>query len=240
VLAESCERYNHRPAFENMGRVLSYGDVDRLSAAFASYLLHELKLKKGDRVAIMLPNLLQYPIAIFGALRAGLVVVNTNPMYTARELKHQLNDAGASAIVVLDAFASVLQEALPETRIKHVIVTSIGDMLAFPKSLVMNFAARHIKKLVPDYDIPGARRFNDALAAGGRHKLPPVDIGPEDIAVPAVHGRYHGRRQGRHAGASEPDREHAAGRRLVRDQREARRRDHDHGPAAVSHLRAHL
>jgi len=182
VLAETCERYSHRPAFENMGKVLSYADVDRLSAAFASYLLHELKLKKGDRVAIMLPNLLQYPIAIFGALRAGLVVVNTNPMYTARELKHQLNDSGTSAIVVLDAFAHVLQEALPETRIRHVIVTSVGDMLGFPKSAVVNFTARHIKKLVPDDALPVARRFNDALAIGARHKLPTVDIGPEDIA----------------------------------------------------------
>ena len=182
VLRESCDRYRQRPAFTNMGKTLSYDDIDALSANFASYLSNDLKLKKGDRIAIMLPNLLQYPIAIFGALRAGLTVVNTNPMYTARELKHQLTDAGATAITVLDNFALTLSEVLKDTPVKHVITTAIGDMLGFPKSLIVNFVARHIKKIVPDYQIAGAVRFNDALAAGARKPAPKIDLIAEDIA----------------------------------------------------------
>jgi long-chain acyl-CoA synthetase len=182
VLEQACDRFRHRPAFHNMGRTLSYDDVDRLSRQFASYLLHELKLKKGDRVALMLPNVLQYPIAIFGVLRAGLTVVNTNPMYTARELKHQLEDSGAVAIVVLDNFARTVQEVLRETKVQHVVTTGLGDLLPFPRSLLVNFAVRYVKKLVPDYDIPGAVRFNDALKRGSPHKLPRVDVGFEDIA----------------------------------------------------------
>ncbi|HET9482384.1 MAG TPA: AMP-binding protein, partial [Xanthomonadales bacterium] len=168
--------------FTNMGRTLSYGDVDRISREFASFLLNELKLKKGDRVALMLPNVLQYPVAIFGVLRAGLTVVNTNPMYTARELKHQLTDSGAAAIVVLDNFAATLAEIVAETKVRQVITTGIGDMLGFPKSMVVNFVARYVKKIVPDYDLPGAIRFNDALARGAGKQLPEVDIGFEDIA----------------------------------------------------------
>ena len=182
VLRESCDRYRQRPAFTNMGKTLSYDEIDALSANFASYLSNDLKLKKGDRIAIMLPNLLQYPIAIFGALRAGLTVVNTNPMYTARELKHQLTDAGATAIIVLDNFALTLSEVLKDTPVKHVITTAIGDMLGFPKSLIVNFVARHIKKIVPDYQIAGAVRFNDALAAGARKPAPKIDLIAEDIA----------------------------------------------------------
>src|SRR4029079_13351869 len=138
VLETACERFHHRPAFSNMGRTLSYGDVDRLSRAFGSYLLNVLRLQKGDRVAIMLPNVLQYPIAIFGVLRAGLTVVNTNPMYTARELRHQLHDSGVSAIVVLDNFAATLAEVLHDTPCQHVITTAIGDLLGFPKSAITN------------------------------------------------------------------------------------------------------
>jgi long-chain acyl-CoA synthetase len=182
MLEESFAKFRDKPAFTNMGKTLTYGEIDRLSAAFGAWLLDEVKLKKGDRVAIMLPNVLQYPVALFGILRAGLTVVNTNPMYTPRELKHQLNDAGASAIVVLDNFASVLQEVLPETGIKRVITTALGDMLGFPKSLLTNFVVRHVKKLVPDYDIPGAVRFNDALKRGASLRLPKIAIGPDDIA----------------------------------------------------------
>jgi long-chain acyl-CoA synthetase len=182
VLESACQRFRDKPAFANMGRVLTYGDVDRLSAQFASYLLNDLKLKKGDRVALMLPNLLQYPIAIFGTLRAGLTVVNTNPMYTARELKHQLTDSGAAAIVVLDNFAATLAEVVGDTKLKQVVTTGIGDMLGFPKSALVNFVAKYVKKMVPDYDIPGAIRFNDALARGAGKPLPQVDIGFEDIA----------------------------------------------------------
>jgi long-chain acyl-CoA synthetase len=133
VLEDSCEKYRDKPAFENMGKLISYDELDRLSYQFACYLLLELKLKKGDRVAIMMPNLLQYPVAIFGVLRAGLTVVNTNPLYTARELKHQLNDSGAVAIVVVENFANVVQEVIAETGVKHVFTTTVGGMLGFPK-----------------------------------------------------------------------------------------------------------
>jgi len=182
VLESACERFHHRPAFTNMGKVLSYADIDRQSRAFASYLLNVLKLSKGDRVAIMLPNVLQYPVAIFGVLRAGLTVVNTNPLYTARELRHQLHDSGASAIVVLDNFASVLAEVLHDTPVKHVITTGLGDMLAFPKAHVVNFMLRHVKKLVPPYAIANAVRFSAALAAGGRQPFSRVQITHDDIA----------------------------------------------------------
>ncbi len=182
VLKSVCERYSHRPAFSNMGRVLSYSDVDRLSADFASYLLNTLGLKKGDRVALMMPNVLQYPIAIFGVLRAGLVVVNTNPMYTARELKHQLNDSGAVAIVVLENFAGTLAEVLAETKIKQVVLTGLGDLLGAPKSWIVNFSVRYIKKMVPEFSIPGAISYNDALKAGARRPPPTVDLNGDDIA----------------------------------------------------------
>ncbi|MBK7043455.1 MAG: AMP-binding protein [Rhodanobacteraceae bacterium] len=182
VLREACDTYRQKPAFTNMGKTITYDDLDRLSANFASYLLNDLKLKKGDRIAIMLPNLLQYPVAIFGALRAGLTVVNTNPMYTARELKHQLNDAGASTIIVLDNFALTLTEVLKDTPVKQVITTAIGDMLGFPKSLIVNFVAKHVKKIVPEYQINGTVRFNDALASGARKPAPKVDLVADDIA----------------------------------------------------------
>lgn len=182
ILDSSCSKFKDNIAFENLGKTLRYRDVESLSRAFANYLIHECKLKKGDRVAIMLPNVLQYPIAIFGALRAGLTVVNTNPMYTARELKHQLNDSGATAIVVLENFAATLQQVLPETQVKHVLVTGVGDMLGAAKGFVVNFMLRHIKKAVPAYHIPKAVRFNQALADGSRHSLPNVDIQHGDIA----------------------------------------------------------
>ena len=182
VLETSCDRFRHRPAFANMGKVLTYADIERLSRQFAAYLLNDLKLVKGDRVAIMLPNVLQYPVAIFGVLRAGLTVVNTNPMYTARELRHQLHDAGCSAIVVLDNFAATLAEVLHDTPCKHVITTGLGDLLGFPKSHLTNFIVRKIKKLVPPYSIPGSVRFNTALAQGARSKLPRIDIDHGDIA----------------------------------------------------------
>ena len=182
VLQGSLEKYRDRPAFANLGKVLTYAEVDRLSRQFAAYLLGELKLKKGDRVAIMMPNCLQYPIATFGILRAGLTVVNTNPMYTARELRHQLVDSGASAILVLDNFGSTVQEVLADTQVKQVITTGLGDMLPFPKGAIVNFVLKHVKKMVPDYDIPGAIRFKDALTLGQMQSLPDVAIDAGDIA----------------------------------------------------------
>ena len=182
VLQASLDKYRDRPAFSHMGKVMTYAEVDHLSSQFAAYLLGELKLKKGDRIAIMMPNCLQYPIATFGALRAGLTVVNTNPMYTARELKHQLVDSGASAILVLDNFGHTVQEVIAQTPVKHVITTGLGDMLGFPKGTLVNFVLKYVKKMVPDYDIPGAVRFRDALTLGQMHALPEVDIVPDDIA----------------------------------------------------------
>ena len=182
VLQSSLEKYRDRPAFSNMGRSITYAQLDEYSKQFAAYLLGELKLKKGDRVAIMMPNCLQYPIAIFGVLRAGLTVVNTNPMYTPRELKHQLVDSGTSAILVFDNFAKTVQDVLAETSVKHVITTGLGDMLSFPKGALVNFVLKYVKKLVPEYDIPGAVRFKNTLTLGQMHTLPPVDIASSDIA----------------------------------------------------------
>jgi long-chain acyl-CoA synthetase len=182
VLQTSLEKFRDRPAFANLGKVLTYAEVDRLSQQFAAYLLGELKLKRGDRVAIMMPNCLQYPIATFGVLRAGLTVVNTNPMYTARELKHQLVDSGATVLLVLDNFGDVVQEVLHETQVKQVITTGLGDMLGFPKGAIVNFVLRHVKKMVPAFDIPGAVRFRDALTLGQMHPLPQVAIDAQDLA----------------------------------------------------------
>ncbi|WP_201315769.1 long-chain-fatty-acid--CoA ligase [Dyella sp. EPa41] len=181
VVEEAFERFRQRPAFASFGKQLSYGQIDELSRQFAGYLTGVLKLAKGDRIAIMMPNVLQYPIALFGALRAGMVVVNTNPMYTARELKHQLEDAGAKAIVVLDNFAATLQQVVAETEVKHVITTGIGDLLGL-KGVAINFVLKNIKKMVPPYSIPHAVRFRDALSQGASHPLPKVQLGHDDIA----------------------------------------------------------
>ena len=182
VVEEAFERFRHRPAFANFGRTLSYGDIDRLSAAFAGYLTGELKLRKDDRIAIMLPNVLQYPIALFGALRAGLIVVNTNPMYTARELEHQLKDSGAKAIVVLDNFAATLQQIKDSTPVEHIVTTGIGDMLGFPKGAIVNLVLKYVKKMVPSYRLDGAVRFRDALTRGAAHKPPKVTVNHQDVA----------------------------------------------------------
>ena len=182
MFEQACSSFADRPAFSSMGKLLTYAELDRLSLQFASALRNRLGLAKGDRVALMMPNLLQYPIALFGILRAGLTVVNTNPMYTPRELKHQLNDSGAKAIVVLDKFAPTLQEVRKDTGVEHVILTSVGDMLGFPKSLLVNFVLKHVRKDIPAFDLPGHRWFRDVLRDGGDGKLPKTDIGPEDIA----------------------------------------------------------
>jgi len=182
VLEEAFASFRDRPAFANFGRRLNYGQIDEMSRQFAGYLTGVLKLGKGDRVAIMLPNVLQYPIALFGALRAGLVVVNTNPMYTARELKHQLEDSGAKAIVVLDNFAATLQQVVAKTDVQHIVTTGIGDLLGFPKGALINFVLKHVKKMVPAFELPQAVRFRDALAQGAAHPLPPVTMGHDDIA----------------------------------------------------------
>ncbi|MDR7192480.1 long-chain fatty acid--CoA ligase [Luteimonas terrae] len=182
VLDEAIAKFRDRPAFSNMGRTITYGELDARSRDFAGYLLGELKLKKGDRVAIMMPNCLQYPIATFGILRAGLTVVNTNPMYTPRELRHQLVDSGAAAVLVMDNFGKTVQDVLADTQVKQVITTGLGDLLGFPKGAIVNFVLKHVKKMVPDYAIRGAVRFRDAIALGAKHELPKVSITHEDIA----------------------------------------------------------
>ncbi len=182
VFDTAVGKFRAKPAFSNLGKTLSYAEIDTLSRQFAAYLLGELQRKKGDRVAIMMPNCLQYPIAIFGILRAGLTVVNVNPMYTPRELKHQLIDSGASALLVIDNFGSTVQEVVADTPVKQVITTGLGDLLGFPKGALINFVLKYVKKMVPDYDIPGSVRFKDKLTLGSMHTLPDIEIDGEDIA----------------------------------------------------------
>ncbi len=179
---EACAAHGHAPAYTNMGATLTYAQLDALSRAFAAWLQRKSGLAPGDRVALMMPNILQYPIALFGVLRAGMVVVNTNPLYTARELEHQLKDSGAKAIVIVENFAHVLQQVLPRTDLKMVLVTRIGDLLGLPRGMIVNFALRHLRKQIPDWSMPGALTFKGALSSGLGIKLEAVAVGPQDIA----------------------------------------------------------
>ncbi|NIM70337.1 MAG: AMP-binding protein [Xanthomonadales bacterium] len=181
ILDESCAKYRERIAFTCMGSDLTYFDLDRMSRNFAA-VLQDKGLRPGDRVAIMMPNILQYPIAIWGILRAGLTVVNTNPMYTARELRHQLVDAGVRAIVVVENFAHVLEQVRDEVPVEHVFTTGVGDMLAPLKGTLVNFLLRHVRKAIPAWDLPGAERFRAALANGEQLSFTTPIVGPEDIA----------------------------------------------------------
>ncbi len=176
------EEFADRPAFSNFGTTLSYSQLEEKSRCFANYLRSVLVLNKGARVAVMMPNLLQNPIVIFGVLRAGLIVVNTNPLYTGRELKHQLNDSGAETIVILENFAHVLESILPETKVKNIVTTRMGDALAFPKAMIINLVIKHVKKMVPRYRLTGATRFNNALKLGSRHSYEAVEMELDDIA----------------------------------------------------------
>jgi len=182
LLEHALGTYASETAFINMGTKLSYAQLDLLSAAFASWLRQKAGLVPGDRVALMMPNVLQYGVALYGVLRAGMVIVNTNPLYTAHELEHQLKDSGAKVIVILENFAHVLQKVLPRTEVKHVLVTGVGDMLSFPRGFIVNLVLRRVRKQVPPYDIPKALRFKDALGAGLGLTMSPVEIGPEDTA----------------------------------------------------------
>ena len=182
ILEDSCRQYAALPAYSNLGASLSYADLDRLSRQFGAWLQKVVGLKKGDRVAIMMPNLLQYPVALFGILRCGMVAVNVNPLYTARELEHQLQDSGARAIVIVENFAATLQEALPHVDVRTVVTTQIGDLLPFPKRTLVNLVVKRVKKMVPAWRIPGAVSFRAALAQGAQHKLDDVAVGHEDIA----------------------------------------------------------
>ena len=182
VFERSCREFADREAYVCMGKAISYAELERLSAVFAAYLQSVLGLVPGSRVAIMMPNVLQYPVAMFAALRAGYTVVNCNPLYTPRELEHQLNDSGAEVIVVLENFASTLQRVIDRTQVRHVVVTALGDLLSVPKGWLVNFVVRRVKKIVPAFDLPGAVRFNDALNLGRGHALNSVNVVHEDIA----------------------------------------------------------
>jgi long-chain acyl-CoA synthetase len=180
-LFDACvEKFRDRPAYHSMGKTISFGELDDMSRAFGAWLQGK-GFPRGTRIALMMPNCLQYPVCIFGALRAGYTVVNVNPLYTPRELEHQLKDAGAEAIVILENFAHVLQQVIGRTAVKHVVVAALGDQLGL-KGLLVNFVVRNVKKMVPAFDLPNALRFNAVLAEGEPLMLKPVDVGHDDIA----------------------------------------------------------
>lgn len=179
---QSCQKFSSKTAMVNMGKGITYAEFEKLTRDFAAYLQSELGLQKGDRIMLMMPNLLQFPVALFGAMRAGLIVVNTNPLYTPNELIHQANDSGAVAIVVLANFAHTLEEALPMTSLKHVIVTEIGDLFGFPKKQIVNFVVKRIKKMVKQWDIPGHISFGTALSKGKSLSFEPVAVTNDDVA----------------------------------------------------------
>ncbi|HMV04249.1 MAG TPA: long-chain-fatty-acid--CoA ligase FadD [Accumulibacter sp.] len=182
LFERSVAQYRERVAYINMGVEITYGQLDKLSRDFAAYLQSVLMLPPGARVAVMLPNVLQYPICIFGALRAGYVVVNVNPLYTPRELEHQLKDSGADVIVILENFAVTLEEVLARTPVKHVVLARLGDMLGFPKGTVVNFVVKYVKKMVPAYSLPRAVDFRTALGKGAAGELKKVAVTHEDLA----------------------------------------------------------
>lgn len=183
VFESSCKTHANRPAFSNMGVTLTYADLERHSAAFAAWLQQHTSLQPGDRIAVQMPNLLQYPIAVFGALRAGLIVVNTNPLYTAREMRHQFRDSGVRGLVYLNTFGKLVQEVLPDTDIEYLIEARIGDMLPTVKGLLVNAAVKHLKKMVPEFSLPQAVSFRQVLREGARYRPTPVTLGLDNIAV---------------------------------------------------------
>ena len=182
LLEDSFQRFAPRAAYSFMGKEVTYAQVDTMSKAFAAYL-QGLGLVKGDRVAVMMPNVPQYPVVVAGILRAGFVVVNVNPLYTERELEHQLKDSGAAAIVIIENFAATLEKCLARTPVKHVVLAAMGDLLGLIKGALVNYVVRNVKKMVPSFNLPQAVRFNDALARGSRGSLKRPEIGPDDVAV---------------------------------------------------------
>ncbi|OLU26735.1 long-chain fatty acid--CoA ligase [Pseudomonas sp. PA15(2017)] len=183
VLKQSCQRYADKPAFTNLGKTITYGQLYELSGHFAAYLQQHTDLKPGDRIAVQLPNVLQYPVAVFGAMRAGLVVVNTNPLYTAREMEHQFNDSGAKALVCLANMAHLAEQVVPKTGVKTVIVTKVGDMLPPLKRLLVNAVVKYVKKMVPAYNLPGSVKFTDALSQGRGKAVSEASPTSQDVAV---------------------------------------------------------
>ena len=182
MFEQSVQKYADQPAYTNMGTVMTFRKLEERSRAFAAYLQNELKLKKGDRVALMMPNLLQYPVALFGVLRAGLIAVNVNPLYTPRELEHQLNDSGAKAIVIVSNFANTLEQVVENTAVKHVVLTSLGQMLPRAKGTLVDFVVKYVKGMVPKYNLPGAISMRKALISGRRLQYVKPFMTGEDIA----------------------------------------------------------
>lgn len=193
---QAVARFGGRAAFTCMGGTLSFDDLDRLSARFGAYLQHSLGLPRGSRVALMMPNILQYPVAMFGALRAGYTVVNVNPLYTARELEHQLRDAGVQAIVIVENFAATLEKVLPAVQVPHVVVTSLGELLGFPKRYVVDFVVRRVRKMVPAWHLPASVSFSAALSRGASHRLEAVPVERHDIAYLQYTGGTTGQAKG--------------------------------------------
>lgn len=179
---ESVEKFGDRPAVTNLGVTLTYRELDQKARDFASYLQHELGLQKGDKLALMMPNLLQYPVCLFGAFRAGLAVVNVNPLYTPRELEHQLNDSEANAIVILANFGDTLEKVVDKTNLKHIIVTQVGDMCSQPKRFIVNFVVRYFKKMVPSFNFEQSHNFVDAMQKGAEQDVNPVELTSDDTA----------------------------------------------------------
>ena len=182
LLSQKVKRFSGLGAFENMGVTLTFSELDQLSDHFAAFLQNDLGLEKGDRIALQMPNILQYPVALFGALKAGLIIVNVNPLYTPREMRHQLQDAGAKAIVIIANFCDKLEKILSETDIKHIVTTELADLFPNPKRIIVNSVVKYIKKMVPHYHLPKAISFRDALRRGKASTLKPVEVSREDIA----------------------------------------------------------
>lgn len=182
LIENAYEKFSSSPAFSCLGKTLSFADTKKLSNQLACFFKEDLHLKKDDKIALMMPNVLQYPVALHAALRSGLVVVNVNPLYTARELEHQLNDSGATTIIILENFAHVLSQVIQKTKVKHVILTSLGDLLGFPKKTLINFVIKYVKKMVLPYDLPQAIQFNHALKQGEDKSFTPIKLSTDDIA----------------------------------------------------------
>ncbi|MEQ9050325.1 MAG: AMP-binding protein, partial [Marinoscillum sp.] len=182
-LADCVAKFGDKSAYENMGVEISFNDLDELSSAFANYLMHETNLEKGDRVALQMPNVLQYPVALFGVLKAGMVVVNTNPQYKPSEMEHQFTDAGAKGIILLNTFAFKLEEILPKTQIETIIIAEVGDMLGTLKGALVDFMIKRVKRMVPDYDLPMAVDFQEVIKAGKQHTYTQPEIRNTDLAL---------------------------------------------------------
>ena len=236
--AASVAEFRHRTAFISMGKAISYGELDEKSRAFGAYLQKVVGLKPGARVALMLPNLLQYPIALFGALRAGCIVVNCNPLYSPRELKHQLADSGAEAIVVLENFANTLEKAIGGTAVKAVVVTGVGDLLGGARGPIVNLVLRHVRRAVPAFRLDQAERFNRALDLGRAQAFTEAPGRAGRHRIPAIYRRDDRRAQGGDADPSQHDRQSAAGARLGRQRHKSGGRHIPGGAAALSRVRA--